>query len=44
MTIRDYLQRQKRRYAAVVNLGVFVFIGGATAGASGGSLFALFHG
>src|SRR4029450_12700693 len=42
MTIRDYLQRQKRRYAAVVNLGVLVFIGGAIAGASGGSLFALF--
>ena len=42
MTIRDYLQRQKRRYAAMVNLGVLVFIGGAIAGVSGGSLFALF--
>jgi len=41
MTIRDYLRRQKRRYAAVVNLGVLVFIGGAIAGVSGGGLFAL---
>jgi hypothetical protein len=41
MTIRDYLRRQKRRYAAVVNLGVLVFIGGAIAGTSGSWLLAL---
>ena len=41
MTIREYLGRQKRRYAAVVNLGVLVFIGGAIAGVSGSRLFAL---
>src|SRR5438309_3070429 len=41
MTIRDYLRREKRRYAAVVNLGVLIFIGGAIAGASGSGLLAL---
>ena len=41
MTMRDYLQQQKRWSFALVYLGIVGFIGGATIGTSGSALMVL---